>query len=201
MTRISRLASALLLATFAMAASIAHAETTAKTGNVEVVTGWYWPENGSLSTDPDSDFTAGLRFGYNFTNRFGIQGNAQWLATSFERSAPFAGSSGDVTATIVDLSLIWNANPDDRAVFHVFGGPGYAWTNIDLTPAVEDDDDVFTLHLGLGASIYATKHFYIRPDVAVRWFSEDEGSTPTVDGDGHTDFQFTVGLGWEWGGN
>lgn len=205
MTRMTRFLSVLAIAAATMTAT-AQAETTAKTGNVEIFAGWYWPENESTVADPSDDWTYGLRLGYNFTNRFGLQFGVQGLNTDYNLTAPLSGSA-DIDALMTDLSLIWHANPDDRAVFHVFGGPGYSWSTIEapsiLDPKFEDDDDVFTMHLGIGVNIYATKNFYIRPDVAGRWFFEDEDNAlgPGTDGDSHTDWQFTLGLGWEWGGN
>jgi hypothetical protein len=128
------------------------------------------------------------------------------MSTDYRLMAPFTGEA-DVTAFMTDLSLVWHVNPDDRAVFHVFGGPGFAWSTTEVPtipdPKFEDDDDTFTLHLGVGVNIYATETFYIRPDLAGRWFAEDEDNVtgPGTDGDSHIDWQFTLGLGWEWGGN
>ena len=205
MTRLTRFVSALAIAAAAMTAT-AQAGTTAKSGNVEFLAGWYWPENETPVADPDAGFTYGLRLGYNFTDRFGLQVGFQGLDTNYDLVAPLTGAA-DISSLMTDVSMIWHANPDSRAVFHVFGGPGYSWTSIEVPtvalPDLEDDDDVFTMHLGLGASIYATDNFYIRPDIAGRWFMEDEDNAvgAGTDSDSHTDWQFTLGFGWQWGGN
>lgn len=197
MMRLTRFAAALAVAALAMTSTV-RAETKGKTGNAEVVGGWYWAQGTDLSDDPDAAPVFGLRMGYNFTSRFGMQGSVEWLDTEYDLPAPLTGQ-GDISAAMARVDLVWNVNPDDRAVFHVFGGPGYSWVTTDvpvpLDPSAEDDDSIFTLNLGVGVSIYATEHFYIRPDLSARWYADDE------DGDGHTDVEATIGLGWQWGGN
>jgi len=187
-----------------LVAAPARAEVEEKTGNFEIFPGWYFPENESLVSDPEDGFTYGVRGGYYFTQRFGVQLGLQGADLDYELNAPLSGAA-DISMFMADVSFIVNVNPDARAVFHVFGGPGYSWTNTELphiAPNFDDDDNVWTAHVGIGTDIQATERFYIRPDVAIRWFSEDEDDTPgaSSDSDSHTDWQFTLGFGWRFGG-
>jgi OOP family OmpA-OmpF porin len=193
--RIGASASLALLVLF-LAAPGARAEVSAKTGDIEIFTGWYWPEGGSGS-DPSDAVTYGIRGGYNFTSHFGMQGSVQGINTDLDNPTPLADT--DIESVFTDLSFEWLVNPDDRAVFEVFGGPGYSWTSIDPPVGKTDDDNVFTMHFGIGAKITAANNFYIRPDARVRWFSDDENGAGTSD-DGHTDWEISLGIGWYLGG-
>jgi len=188
---------ALSLAAIALAAPSANAAVAAKSGTIEIVTGWYWPES-QTGADFHDDFTYGVRGGYNFTRHFGLQGAIQGFDTSANNAAPIVDTTKD--ALTVDLSFEWLANPDAKAVFELYGGPGYAWQNTNWPgPKNTDSDDVMTWHLGIGTKISITDNFYIRPGVTARWFGTDENPAG-AGSDGHTDVEATVAFGWYIGG-
>jgi hypothetical protein len=116
-----------------------------------------------------------------------------------ERPAVAAKNGMGLDAFLADLSFEWLVNPDDRAVFQVYGGPGYGWVNFDPPTGKDDDDNVLTLHFGVGAKISITDEFYIRPDARIRWFDADEDPAGGPD-DSHTDLEATIGFGWYLGG-
>ena len=127
-----------------------------------------------------------------------MQGSVQGINTDLDNPSPL--SDTNIESIFTDLTFEWLVNPDDRAVFELFGGPGFSWTSINPPVGKNDDDDVFTLHFGVGAKISATNNFYIRPDARVRWFADDENSAGSSD-DGHIDWEVTLGFGWYLGGS
>ena len=185
---------ALSLAALALSPS-AHAAVAANSGDIEVVIGWYWPES-QTGADVQDDFTGGVQGGYNFTKHFGLEGSVLGFDSSVNNPAPFADTS--VRALTTDLSFEWLANPDKRAVFELYGGPGYAWQDVNPPgPKNSISEDVWTMHVGVGTKISITDNFYIRPDARVRWFDGDNKAGHI---DSHTDWQTTVSFGWYIGG-
>lgn len=180
----------LTMTTFAMPAA---ADVDAGTGEIEVFAGWLWPDADS-GVDLD-DLTYGLRLGYNVTEHFGIMGSlSYWQADDTILGGTF---DIDVDGVFFDLSFEWIVNPDSRANFIVYGGPGYAAFNSDwhdktglLGGDFSVDDDVFTMHFGLSGRFQVTDIFYIRPDARVRWSDNDLRS------DDSYDYEASIGFGW-----
>ncbi len=186
---------ALALVAFALVSSPARAAVPERSGDLEVAIGWYWPENQS-GADVNDDFTYGIRGGYNVTKHFAVQGGIQGFDSGINNTYPTADTTFDIV--MVDVSFAWLANPDAKAVFELYAGPGYAWQTVN-PPGTGNtiDENVFTGHVGVGAQIGITKSFYIRPDARYRWF---DGSDSTGHVDSHGDLEATISFGWYLGG-
>ena len=142
----------------------------------------------------------GLRGGYRFTERWGLQGSLSRVDL-FDAVSPFVDVDGD--ATFFDVSGMFFITPRRRAELFVYGGVGYARFDVDVAPirldlphvgrirlpgfgfTVEDD---FTGHLGLGVNIRLSEKMYLRPDIKVRWLGSLESGT--------ADAEPSLGLGW-----
>jgi hypothetical protein len=177
---------AVMLAAFPRTAEAAIADDS---GEVEVFVGWLWPDEEDNSDDDElDDVTGGVRLGYNWTPRFGIQGSVQgWQADG-------GSSDADLEAWFIDLAAVWNVNPDNRATVIIYGGPG--WSTWDLED--EDsrlDDDHFTVHVGVGCRAQVTPRFYVRPNAQAHWIKVDNDKDDDDDEDNLT-WELTVGFGW-----
>jgi len=173
----------------------ANAEITGDSGKFEIYTGWYFPDPVDVSDNSGwDDFTAALRGGYNFNQHFGMGFAVQAFMTDQDMGA----DDIDTEYWLVDVSFAWYANPEDKAVFTVFGGPGYAMRDWewDIAKANDFDEDGFAGHFGIAGEIQCTEHFYIRPEAMLRWIPGN-GDTPYGnDIEDSTDWQ--VGVGWGW---
>jgi hypothetical protein len=174
----------------------AKAEITEDSGKFEIFTGWYFPDSATTNNNENwDDWTAGLRGGYNFTQHFGMDFGVQGYRTSQDVGA----DNLDIEYWLVDVSFAWYANPEDKAVFTLFGGPGYAsrdW-NWDVANAKDFDQDGISAHVGIAGEIQCTDHFYIRPEALVRWIpGQNDVNNLGTDLEDATDWQ--VGIGWGW---
>jgi len=187
--RFNRWAVSATLVLAALVAPRAQAEITEDSGKFEIFTGWYFPDDMGTSENFD-DLTVGLRGGYHFTQHFGMMFGVQAFQTDVEIGA----DELDVENWLVDVSFAWFANPEDKAVFTLFGGPGFVSRDFDfkIASALDNETDGISVHVGLGGEIQCTEHFYIRPEALVRWIDGDDGTGI----DDATDWQ--VGLAWGW---
>lgn len=192
MRRIVRWSSALALAAVAALgpAAPASAEVKADTGNIEVFLGWYVPED-DLHGENLDDVTYGVRGGFSFTKSFMLQFGLQ----SFSTDVDAALSDVDIDQVMFDVSLGWVVNPEDKAVFMLYGGPGWSETDYDLVvPGLKDESDSsLSAHVGVAGLIQIGNRFYLRPDGRFRWIDGDH-----VSGD-RNDWEITLGFGWALG--
>ena len=189
MSMTARLASALALAALALAAApAARAAVTADTGNIEVFVGWYSPEEDVAGENLD-DATYGMRGGFNFTRHFMMQIGAQMFSTDY----PTIAGDVEIDQWMADVSFGWYANPDSRAVFLVYGGPGWSSTDMDFPVLKDDSDSSLSAHVGIAGVIGIGNRFYLRPDARYRWIDGDDG------GDDRGDWEATLGFGWTLG--
>lgn len=184
----------ILLLTTLLAASVAAPASAAVeegTNSFEIYAGIYFPD-GSLF---DENATYGLRFGRAFTANWGGEISGGF----YNDDVDTATTNTDIDILNVDFDVLYFANPDSKAVFTVFGGIG--WANTDLTTTtklggavVSADSDSFTANIGIGGRFYlgAEERIYLRLDAKARYF--DDRSTDEVD------FETTFGVGWVWGG-
>lgn len=194
MRRITTLTmTAILAATLGAFATDAQAETYPGTGEFEIYAGWFWPdEEGDTNLD---DLTYGVRLGYNFTEHFGLSGTLGY----WEADDTAFGGFVDSDALFFDISFEWLVNPEDLAVFVVYGGPGLVSTETsfvdpgDFTKNFLVDGEEFSVHFGLGARISAGERWFLRPDVRLRWF--DDGH-PLNGNDEELSWEATFGVGW-----
>ena len=152
------------------------------------VVGWYSPDEDVPGQDLD-DLTWGLRGGFDFTKHFRMQLGAQNFSTDYD-TVP---GQVDIDQWMLDLSMGWNVNPDSKAVFTVYGGPGWASTDVDFPVLKDTSDSSLTAHVGLGLRVQIANRFYIRPDARWRWIDGDDKS------DDRNDWEATLGFGWTLG--
>lgn len=188
MKQISRWAAGAALAVTAMFAPAAQAAITEDTGNIEIFAGWYAPEEDIPGENLD-DLTYGLRGGYNFTSHFMLQFGLQRFDTDYR----VVGGTVDIDQWMFDVSFGWMVNPEDRGVFMLYGGPGWANTDIDVPVGKDFDDSSLSLHLGVAGLLEITPRFYMRPDGRYRWIDGDSNN------DDRGDWEVTLGFGWALG--
>lgn len=154
-------------------------------------------EISGVTPELDDDITWGIRYGYNFSDTFGIDISGGWTPTSVIGTA---GGDVDFDLTTLDIDAIWHLTPDAPLVAYVLAGVGYAMADldrplvgfVDFQPVVVDDDDSFTLNAGVGAKWFMTDAFALRGDIRYRYIDK------LVDNfdDSLNTFEVTVGVGW-----
>lgn len=148
-------------------------EAQQEKGSFELYLGSYFPDGEQV----DEDVTYGIRAGYRFLDRFGLQGTLG----RYETEIDFL----DLETTFADLSLVWFMNPHRRAEFLIYGGPGWAFLEAGANLS-EVSDDSLTAHLGLGVDIGLGGRFFLRPDLRARWFEQ---------GDNEIDIEASLAVG------
>lgn len=147
----------------------------------------------------DDDVTYGLRYGYNFTDAWGLElslGRTNTAATNL------AGRDTDLDLTTFDVDAIYHFNPSSKFVPYVLAGVGYASADLDrpLTGTVPgigsvriDDDNGFTLNAGVGAKLFVTDNVSLRLDARYRYLDK------VVDryDDSLNTFETTFGVGFQ----
>ncbi|MFQ5701745.1 MAG: porin family protein [Acidobacteriota bacterium] len=150
-----------------------------------------------MGPELDDDVEFGIRYAYNFTSMWGIEGTVSFSPNS---ATDTPGGDVDLDLFLIDVDAIWHFTPDKRIVGYLVGGVGFANADLDhpITGTVNgkltqiDDDSGITLNAGVGAKFFATDNFLIRAEVRYRYIDalvdENDDSLNTVDG--------TVGVGW-----
>ena len=160
------LALAVLALTFGAAAAQAQ-----HGGSVEAYVGRYEP---TVTDVADGELTWGVRGGYRFTSRLGLEGTVDRLTSDED--------AFKLVLTTVDLSGKLYLNPDSRAEFYLLGGPGWAFVNLDFGGRSARIADSLTLHVGLGVEFALYENFYLRPDVRGRWYEKSAADDLEVEG-------------------
>jgi len=145
----------------------------------------------------DDDITYGVRYGYNFSDAWGLEVSAGNTSSAVTK---LAGRDIDLDLTTVDFDALWNITSGSKFVPYLVGGAGYAWANLD-NPIVGtangqavsiDDDGGFTLNAGVGAKYYVNDRFLIRLEARYRYLDKVldnfDDSLSTV--------ETTLGVGW-----
>jgi len=145
----------------------------------------------------DDDITYGIRYGYNFSDAFGLELSAGNTSSSVTK---LAGNDIDVDLTTVDIDAVWNILPGGKFVPYLVGGAGYAWANLDnpITgtangqPVSINDDGGFTANAGIGAKYFVNDRFLVRLEARYRYVDKVldnfDDSLSTV--------ETTLGVGW-----
>ena len=146
----------------------------------------------------DDDITYGIRYGYNFTNSFGLEvalGNAASSATKL------AGQDIDLDLTTLDFDAVWHFETGTKLVPYVLAGAGYAKADLDRPitgtvngqPVSLDDDEGFTLNAGVGAKYFVTDNVLVRLEARYRYVDK------VVDNldDSLSTVETTLGVGWQ----
>jgi outer membrane beta-barrel protein len=122
----------------------------------------------------DDDVTYGLRYGYNFTDAWGLEVSIGRTESSVTR---LSGRDVDMDITMVDVNAIYHFNPGGSFVPYVLAGVGYASADLDraitgtvngIGPVRIGDDDGFTANAGIGAKYFITDKVSLRLDARYR---------------------------------
>ncbi len=178
-----------------LAMSLLLAPAAAAQGNFEIFAG------AAYSSEPGDYIgtgSVGLRGGYRFTDRWGLQGSLSRVE-SFDLYVPYVDFGVD--ATYLDASAVLFVTPRRKAELFFYGGVGVVFIDADAgirfhardfakhhtRVAVSASDEELTAHLGVGVNIKLTQRMYLRPDLRLRWLGGDNDSTES---------ETTLGLGW-----
>jgi outer membrane beta-barrel protein len=147
----------------------------------------------------DDDVTYGLRYGYNFTDAWGLEVS---LGRTNSSVKGLAGRNIDLDLTTLDVDAIYHFNTRSRFVPYVFAGVGYASADLDrpitgtaggIGPVRINDDEGFTLNTGFGAKYFVTDNVSLRLDVRYRYLDK------VIDrfDDSLNTFETTLGVGFK----
>lgn len=117
-----------------------------------VIGGYTFDERQDLETTP----VYGLRAGYNFTKRFGIEGLFDYANTELDN-----GGKGDVSMYRYGGELLYHMWPDNKLVPYL--AAGYAGINFDGNGINNKTRGAFDY--GLGAKYFLNDNFALRGDV------------------------------------
>lgn len=116
----------------------------------------------------DDAFVLGGHYLYHPTAALGVEGRYTFVPSEV-KNAPGGGS--DMNVHLLDLNLLWNANPRDPTNYYLITGIGWAQGDLDgdITlgsvagvPARISDDSGFTYNVGLGAATPVTERISLR---------------------------------------
>lgn len=146
----------------------------------------------------DDDVTYGVRYGYNFTDTWGIELSLGQTASSVTN---LIGGDVDLDLTTLDVDAVWHFNSGSQLVPYLVAGIGYASADLDA-PIVGtangalvriSDDNGFTLNAGAGLKYYATDRFLVRLEARYRYL---DGVVDKFD-DSLNTVETTLGVGWK----
>jgi hypothetical protein len=153
----------------------------------ELFGGYFVPD------DLDDDWVYGVRFGRRGVGNWGWQVGGSW----YQNESAFS-DSGNIDADLVNVDFSAAYYPGDGN-FSIFFGPGFLNADIDNRfTGAEHSDDTFSLHLGVGYEADINPHFYVKPDVRVRWYELSGLRDPGSNDDEFT-YEGTIALGWRFG--
>lgn len=150
---------------------------------LEFLAGQYFPSDDAIG----DDVVYGVRGGYRFSEHLGLDASLSLFRPS-EIDSGFGKI--DLNMAFTDVSLKWYPKPGHRAEVFFYGGPG--WAFFDLQEPFPASADSFTLHSGVGVDVKVNDRFYIRPDIRGRWIEDSSD----VDFEVSVGFGFRVGGGW-----
>ena len=147
----------------------------------------------------DDDVTYGLRYGYNFTDAWGLELSLGQTNTSV---TGLPVRDVDLDLTTFDVDAIYHFNPGSRFVPYVLAGVGYASADLDrpitgtvsgVGPVRVNDDSGFTLNAGVGAKYFLTDNVSLRLDARYRYLDK------VIDrfDDSLNTFETTLGIGFK----
>jgi outer membrane beta-barrel protein len=145
----------------------------------------------------DDDFVAGLRYAYNFTPNFALEGS---FGYNPNKVTGVVGSDVDIDVYTADFNAVWNFPGSTRLTPYVTAGVGYAFADLDrpLVGTVGnqsvsiDDDEGVTVNAGAGLKYDFTDHFLVRLDARYRFIDKLVNQAD----DSLNGGEVTLGLGW-----
>lgn len=190
-------------AAVAFNAGTALAQTEAGSHELQIYSGEFFGDKltdarvSGRTPELDDDVSYGIRYGYNFTNAWGIEASLGRAATSV---TGVPGADIDLDLTTLDVNGVYHLNYGTRFVPYVTAGVGYASADLDR-PIVGlvngravaiDDDEGFTANAGIGAKYFVSDSFLLRLEAKYRYLDavvdRNEDSLNT--------FETTLGFGW-----
>ena len=147
----------------------------------------------------DDDLTYGLRYGYNFTDAWGLELSLGQTNTSV---TGLPTRDIDLDLTTLDVDAVYHFNPSSRFVPYVLAGIGYASADLERPitgtlngggPVRISDDNGFTLNAGVGAKYFITDTVSLRLDARYRYLDK------VIDryDDSLNTFETTLGVGFQ----
>lgn len=145
----------------------------------------------------DDDFVAGLRYAYNFTPNFALEGSFGYNPNKVTR---LVGNDVDIDVYTADINAVWNFETGTRLTPYVTAGVGYAFADLDkplagtvgTRPVSINDDEGVTLNAGGGLKYNLTDRFLVRLDARYRFIDK---LVDQVDDSLHGG-EVTLGLGY-----
>ncbi len=125
----------------------------------------------------DDRVTFGLRYGYNFTENWGLEAA---LGYSPNRVKGLSSGNVDLNLTTLDVDGVYHFSGLGRFVPYLVAGVGYANADLDHNlqgtvngqPVSIGDDSSFTFNGGLGAKYFITDNFLIRVEGRYRYLDK-----------------------------
>ncbi|MBX5462759.1 MAG: porin family protein [Steroidobacteraceae bacterium] len=182
----------------------AYAQVQASTHTVDAYAGALFGDDvtdtqlSGRTPELDDDVTFGLRYGYNFTEQWGLDAS---LGFSPSKVTGLPGGDVDIDLTTLDLDAVYHFDTGTRLVPYVLAGVGYAFADLDRPlqgtvngqPVSIRDDDGFTFNAGVGAKLFATDHLLFRLEGRYRYLDK---VVDTFDHSLNT-FETTLGVGYQ----
>ncbi|MFQ5768331.1 MAG: porin family protein [Acidobacteriota bacterium] len=158
------------------------------------------PGGAAMTPELDDDVVFGVRWGYNFNQRWGLDVSAGYIPGTAQSVPPGMGISAsgevDIDVFLFDVDGVFYFNPDSRAAIYVLAGIGFASGDLDaplpLGGMLVQDDSGITANAGVGAKFFITDHFLIRVEARYRFIDSlvDQFDDSLNTGEG------TVGASW-----
>lgn len=144
----------------------------------------------------DDDFTFGVRYVYNINEMLGFDASFSYNPNS---ATNLPTGDVDLDVMMLDLDAVWNFSPTAQFVPYIMGGVGYAFADLDNQivgiangqPVVINDDDGFTLNVGVGGKYFINELTQLRIEVRYRYIDK---LVDTFD-DSLNTFEATIGAG------
>ncbi|WP_020676831.1 OmpA family protein [Geopsychrobacter electrodiphilus] len=154
----------LLLAVILLCPLAAQAEIKAKSFELSPFIGYHFFEG---QQNLENDFVFGGRVGYNFTNRFGIEGALEFINTgvddknqAFTSKGQFATPINDVDMTSFHLDALYHFMPESKLNPYIVAGFGAAHYN----PSISDNLMAIVSY-GVGAKYWLVENIGLRADL------------------------------------
>lgn len=146
----------------------------------------------------DDAFAIGANYTYFPTTALGVSGRYTFVPSEVKNTP---GETVDMNVHLLDLNLLWNANPLDLWTIYLITGVGWAMGDLDGDISVGavagiplriSDDSGFTYNIGVGTSTRMTERISLRFEGRYRFINQ------MVDRfeESLNSWEATVGVGW-----
>lgn len=145
----------------------------------------------------DDDFVAGLRYAYNFTPSFALEGSFGYNPNKVTRAV---GGNVDIDVYTADVNAVWNFRSQSRLTPYLTAGVGYAFADLDRPLAGSvggnslsiNDDEGVTANAGAGIKYALTDRLLVRLDARYRFIDKLVNQFD----DSLNGGEVSLGLGW-----